>query len=117
VWNGNGGRTYFYQNEMPYDPPSQAAWMDGSTQGYTAYKVADSVTRHEAYGLGSYCFFNVDPSVTAERAVQAPNRPDVRFRSMVTVSLGGNGTIRHVINDRGGPSDSSTNVANLVAYP
>ncbi|MGW5618221.1 RICIN domain-containing protein [Streptomyces sp. NPDC003877] len=117
VWNGNGGRTYFYQNEMPYDPPSQAAWMDGSTQGYTAYKVADSVTRHEAYGLGSYCFFNVDPSVTAERAVQAPNRPDVRFRSMVTVSLGGNGTIRHVINDRGGPSNSSTNVANLVAYP
>ena len=25
IWNGNGGRTYFYQNEMPYDPPNQAA--------------------------------------------------------------------------------------------
>ncbi|MFB8245698.1 RICIN domain-containing protein [Streptomyces sp. NPDC055952] len=117
VWNGNGGRTYFYQNEMPYDPPSQAAWMNGSTQGYAAYKVADSVTSHQAYGLGSYCYFNVNPSVTAERAFEVPNRPEVRFRNMVTVSLGGTGTIRHVINDRGGPSNSSTNVANLVSYP
>ncbi|MFE5941811.1 RICIN domain-containing protein [Streptomyces sp. NPDC056480] len=117
VWNGNRGRTYFYQNEMPYDPPNQAAWMNGSTQGYAAYKVADSVTSHQAYGLGSYCYFNVDPGVTAEHAIEAPNRPDVRFRNMVTVSLGGTGTIRHVVNDRGGPSNSSTNVANLVSYP
>ncbi|MFE5833736.1 RICIN domain-containing protein [Streptomyces sp. NPDC056488] len=117
IWNGNRGRTYFYQNEMPYDPPNQAAWMNGSTQGYAAYKVADSVTSHQAYGLGSYCYFNVNPGVVAERAIEAPNRPDVRFRSMVTVSLGGTGTIRHVINDRGGPSNSSTNVANLVSHP
>ena len=26
IWNGNGGRMYLYQSEMPYDPPSQAAW-------------------------------------------------------------------------------------------
>ena len=25
-WNGNGGADYFYQSEMPYDPPSQSAW-------------------------------------------------------------------------------------------
>src|SRR6266542_4213599 len=37
IWNGNGGRTYFYQNELPYDPPNQASWMNGSTQGYAAY--------------------------------------------------------------------------------
>ncbi|WP_411090887.1 RICIN domain-containing protein [Streptomyces sp. 049-1] len=117
IWNGNGGRTYFYQNEMPYDPPNQAAWMNGSTQGYAAYKVADSVTSHQAYGLGSYCFFNVNPQVTAEHAFEVPNNPNVRFRNMVTVSLGGTGTIRHVINDRGGPSNSSTNVANLVNHP
>ena len=24
-WNGNGGRTIFFQNELPYDPPTQAA--------------------------------------------------------------------------------------------
>ncbi|MFJ3906436.1 RICIN domain-containing protein [Streptomyces sp. NPDC090025] len=117
LWNGERGRTYFYQNEMPYDPPNQAAWMNGGTQGYAAYKVADNVTSHLAYGLGSYCYFNVNPGVTAEHAIEAPNRPGVSFRSMVTVSLGGTGTIRHVVNDRGGPSNSSTNVANLVSYP
>lgn len=117
IWNGNGGRTYFYQNEMPYDPPNQAAWMNGATQGYAAYKVADSVTSHQAYGLGSYCFFNVNPSVTAERAIEAPNRTGVRFTSMVTVSLGGTGTIRHVVNNTGGPSNSGSNVANLTNYP
>lgn len=36
---------------------------------------------------------------------------------MATVSLGGTGTIRHVVSDRGGPSDPATNVAGLVAYP
>ncbi|WP_369243155.1 RICIN domain-containing protein [Streptomyces sp. R21] len=117
VWNGNGGRTYFYQNEMPYDPPNQAAWMNGSTQGYAAYKVANSVTSHQVYGFGSYCYFNVNPAVTAEHAIEAPNTANVRFTDMVTVSLGGTGTIRHVVNDRGGPSNSATNVANLVSYP
>ncbi|MEU4165290.1 RICIN domain-containing protein [Streptomyces sp. NPDC026665] len=117
IWNGNGGRTYFYQNEMPYDPPGQAAWMNGSTQGYAAYKVAPSVTRHEVYGFGSYCYFNVNPAVAAEHAIEAPNNAGVRFKDMVTVSLGGTGTIRHVVNDRGGPSNSSTNVADLVSYP
>ncbi|MEU8385402.1 RICIN domain-containing protein [Streptosporangium sp. NPDC048865] len=117
VWNGNGGRTYFYQNEMPYDPPNQAAWMNGSTQGYAAYKVADSVTTHEAWGLGSYCYFNVNPGVVAARAFEVPNKPGVRFHNMVTVSLGGVGTIRNIINTTGGPSNSATNEANLVSYP
>ncbi|MFG2883505.1 RICIN domain-containing protein [Streptomyces sp. NPDC048297] len=117
LWNGNGGRTYFFQNEMPYDPPNQAAWMNGSTQGYDAYKVADNVTSHQAYGLGSYCYFNVNPGVSAAHAIEAPNNPNVRFTSMVTVSLGGTGTISHVINTTGGPSNSTTNVADLVSYP
>jgi hypothetical protein len=117
VWNGNGGRTYFYQNEMPYDPPNQAAWMNGSTQGFAAYKVGDSVTAHEAWGLGSYCFFNANPSVVAARAFEVPSTPGVKFHDMVTVSLGGTGTISHIINNTGGPSNSASNVANLVNFP
>jgi hypothetical protein len=119
IWNGNGGKTYFYQNEMPYDPPNQAAYMNGSTQGYAAYKVANSVTSHEAWGLGSYCFFNVNPSVVNARAFEVPNNPNVRFHNMVTVSLGGNqGTIRNIVNSTGatvGPGNAT--VANLVSYP
>ncbi|MGW5122370.1 hypothetical protein ACWEQ8_44250, partial [Streptomyces noursei] len=34
------------------------AVLDGDVKGYAAYKVADSVTSHEAWGLGSYCFYN-----------------------------------------------------------
>ena len=26
LWNGNNGRVYFYQSEMPYDPPTADAW-------------------------------------------------------------------------------------------
>ena len=47
----------------------------------------------------------------------APNTPGVRFTSMVTVSLGATGTISHIVNNTGGPSNPSTNVANLVGHP
>jgi len=117
IWNGNGGRTYFYQNEMPYDPPNMAAWMNGSTRGYAAYKVADAVTTHQAWGMGSYCVFNADPSIVAERAFEVPTRTGVQFTDMVIVSLGGVGTINRVINNTGGPANSTTQVVYLVAYP
>jgi hypothetical protein len=117
-WNGNGGRTYFFQNEMPYDPPEQSAWMNGTTKGFAAYQVAASVARHEAWGLGSYCFFNKNPSVVADRAFEAPVAPNVRFHDMVTVSLGGGrGTITHVINDTGPSAGAGATVQKLVTGP
>jgi hypothetical protein len=117
IWNGNNGRTYFYQNEMPYDPPNQAAFMNGSTQGWAAYKVADSVTSHEAWGLGSYCYFNVNPSVASAHAFEVPVKSGVKFHDMVTVSLGGTGTISHVINNTGAAVNSGHQVENLVSGP
>ncbi len=117
VWTGNGGRTYMFQNELPYDPPDQAAWMNGSTQGYAAYKVADSVTTHEAWGVGSYCFNNVNPAIVTARAFEVPSTPGVRFHDLVTVSLGGQGTISNVINNTGGPANSTTGIRYLVSYP
>lgn len=101
VWRGERGRTFFYQSELPYDPPSQAAYRaDGL--GWAAYKVADSVERHEAVGLGVYAYFAADPSIVVESAVEAPRRPGVRFTSVTTVSLGGGvGSIAHLVNDQG----------------
>jgi len=58
VWNGEGGETIFYQSEMPYDVPSQSAWMDGSVDGYASYNVSPTVTSHSAHGIGVYSFFN-----------------------------------------------------------
>jgi hypothetical protein len=117
IWNGERGRTYFYQNEMPYDPPNQAAYMNGSTPGWAAYKVADSVNTHEAYGLGSYCFFNVNKSVVNARAFEVPVKSGVKFRDMVTVSLGGTGTITHVINNTGDTVNSGHQVTSIVSGP
>ncbi len=119
IWNGNNGRTYFYQNEMPYDPPSNAAWgsSGGGSLGWAAYKVADSVTTHEAWGVGAYCFFNTNPSVVASRGFEAPNRTGVRFHGLVTVSLGGVGTINRVINDTGEVANQPHQVSYVANYP
>ncbi len=117
MWNGNGGRTIFLQNEMPYDPPSQAAWRTGAN-GYAAYKVADSVTSHEAWGLGSYCNFTADPTIHADRGFEAPTNANVKFHDLLTVSLGGMGTIDHVINTTGGAAQGTATVpVNVVSYP
>jgi hypothetical protein len=117
-WNGNGGRTYMFQNEMPYDVPNQAEWMSGATQGFAAYRVDAAVTSHDAWGLGSYCFFNKNPTMVADHAFEAPVAPGVRFRNMVTVSLGGGkGTIAHVINQTGTAATAGATVQKLVTGP
>ncbi|RKN04891.1 sialidase [Streptomyces radicis] len=119
IWNGNGGRTYFFQNEMPYDPPDQAAWgsSGGGSLGWASYKVADSVTSHEAWGVGAYCFFNVNPAVTASRGFEVPDNAGVRFHHLVAVSLGGVGTINRVINESGGTANTATQVQYWVNHP
>jgi hypothetical protein len=80
--------------------------------------VADSVTSHEGWGLGSYCYFNVDPSIHADRGFEVPIRSGVRFHDLLTVSLGGNGVIDHVINTTGGPAQGTATVpSTVVSYP
>lgn len=118
VWNGQNGKTIFFQNEMPYDVPNQGAWMSAAgVNGYAAYKVGAGVTTHEAWGLGSYCYFNVNPAVNSYHAFEVPNTPGVKFHDALTVSLGGVGTITHVINDTGAVTASNTTPSNVVAYP
>jgi hypothetical protein len=118
VWNGERGRTIFFQNEMPYDPPDQAAWSHDGVDGFAAYKVADTVQTHEAWGLGSYCFFNVNPSIHATRAFEVPVAPGVKLHDLLTVSLGGVGTIDHVVNDTGAAAQGAATIpVNIVSFP
>jgi hypothetical protein len=63
LWEGEYGRTYFYQSEIPYHPPSLEVWNDKGKPGYASYKVADNVIHHEAYGLGIYSFFSGEQTV------------------------------------------------------
>ncbi|WNO54297.1 adenylyl cyclase [Stakelama saccharophila] len=118
LWNGERGRTYFYQNELPYDPPSQAGYMAGNRRGYAAYKVADHVDHHLAVGMGIYANFTADPSIVLESAIEAPEKPDVVFRDVTTISLGGGkGTIAHIVNDAGAAARKGAIRQTLVRYP
>ncbi|AEV85538.1 hypothetical protein ACWT_4516 [Actinoplanes sp. SE50] len=117
VWNGANGKIVFFQNEMPYDPPNQAAWMNGSQNGYPAIKVANGVTTFEAWGLGSYCFFNVNNAVASAHSFEVPAVAGVRFHDMAAVSLGGVGTISHIINNTGAAANSANNNSYLVSFP
>jgi hypothetical protein len=116
IWNGDNGTAIFFQNEMPYDPPTQAAWMDGAQNGYAAFKVGDAVTSFQGYGLGSYCYFNVNPSVNAYHAFEAPITPGVQFHDLLTISLAA-GTITHVINDTGATTPLNVVPVTVVNYP
>ncbi len=117
IWNGERGRTIFFQNEMPYDPPSQAAWSHDGVNGFAAYKVADSVKDHEGWGLGSYSFFNVGPAIHAERAFEVPDTSAVKLHDILTVFLNGNGGIDHVVNSTGAAVNNTNQVTNVVSYP
>ena len=115
-WNGNGGSDYFYQSEMPYDPPNQSSWMDGSSDGYPSINVASSVSSFNGYGVGVYCYFDVNPSEVSANALTSPNSSGVQWHDLVTVSLGGTGTIQNIINGTGGTVNSSNTVADLTSY-
>ena len=124
IWNGNGGSVVFFQNEMPYDPPSQAAWMSApGVDGWAAFKVADSVTSFSGYGMGSYSFFNQGVNIYAAHAFEVPTTlPPSSLNDLLTIFLdpsAGSGGIRNVVNDTGGSSTSANPdvPVTVVSYP
>jgi hypothetical protein len=124
IWNGNDGSVVFFQNEMPYDPPSQAAWMEApGVDGWAAFKIGAGVRSFSGSGMGSYSFFNQGIDIFAARAFEAPTSlPAGSLRDLLTVFLDpvhGAGGILNVVNDTGG----SSTIANpdvpvpVVSYP
>ena len=106
LWNGNGGTTVLYQNELPYDPPTQADWRNGTENGFPGYKVGDKVKTHHLYGAGVYVFNQNNPSIHTENGFEVPNRPGVQLHHIMTVNLSA-GTIDHVVNGVGAAADTS----------
>lgn len=104
-WNGNGGETIFYQSELPYDPPSQSAWKNGTANGYPAYSVSPAVTSHLAYGMGVYSFFEEGVNIIEDNAITVPNAAGVLLNDLVTVFLNGNGQITNIVNGVGTTAD------------
>lgn len=124
IWNGNDGVVVLFQNELAYDPPSQKAWMQApGVNGWSALKVADSVTRFNGYGMGSYSFFNQGVDIFAENAYEVPDTlAPGSLHNLLTIFLDpakGKGGITHVVNGTGGSSsiaNPSTPVT-VVDYP
>lgn len=106
VWNGDHGTTILYQNELPYDPPTQADWMNGDVEGWAGYKVSDRVRSHTLHGGGVYVFNRNDPTIHTENGFEVPERPGVRLHHIMTVNLSA-GTIDHVVNGLGEAADTT----------
>jgi hypothetical protein len=118
IWNGENGKTIFFQNELPYDPPNQAAWQHNGVLGWAAFKVSDGVKTNEMWGGGSYVFTNVDPTIHAAHGFEVPVTPGVKLHDVLTVNLSA-GTIDHVVNDTGAPvSNAAIGVPSyVVSFP
>ncbi len=119
IWNGDNGLVHRYQSEIPYDPPSQDAWKNGSVNGYASYKIGDNVNTHKAPALGIYCYFRDANNIFEERAIEAPTGRNITLLHMITFWLNGNSNsaINHVVNNVGGAATQWNRCVNLAQWP
>lgn len=123
IWNGKNGSVIFFQNEMPYDPPDQASWMEApGVDGWAAFKISRSASRFSGYGMASYSFFNQGVDIYAAHAFEvSATLPPGSLHNLLTIflSTAGAGGILNVVNNTGG----SSTIANpdvpvtVVNYP
>jgi hypothetical protein len=123
IWSGQGGTDIFFQNELPYDPPSQSAWMASPAQtGYPAFLVTPNVRTFQGYGMGSYVvFIQTNATLHDAQAFQAPKTSGVQFHDLLGVWISGSGGLDSIINGTGGPVTSTNpgtvEPVDLVSYP
>lgn len=117
LWLGERGRTFFFQNEPPYDAPNQPSWSSqgGKVDGYAAFKVANTVKEHHTIGMGSYAVFTgTDGNVNKKNGFEIPNSPNVKLEKMCITRFAGSGNIQNVINGTGG--STATGVKRVASY-
>ena len=142
LWNGENGKLWFLQNEHPYDAPSQAAYMNGTSKGWAAYKVADAVTTHLGTAISSYAVFTMNACTTnadcdqnqgytnvcatdgfctppaalmqGDRVIEAnAAQANVKFDNMVSLSLTAKGKLNNMVNSDG----LAANAVDFNTYP
>jgi hypothetical protein len=81
TWSGNNGTVIFFQNELPYDPPTQTAWETSPAQaGYPSFLVTNNVQSFNGYGMASYVvFIYTNATLWDSAAFEAPQNPGVQF--------------------------------------
>ena len=103
IWEGENGKIIFYQCEIPYDVPDQESWRshEGAVNGFASVKVADTVKKHEAWGLGIY-LYNRDAEVELHSAMEVPEgAEEIQVHNICTVMITGNPGMSHIINEEG----------------
>jgi len=89
MWRGEGGAVFMFQSELPYHMPGFAG---------VGYKVADTVARHTAVGVGVYIIGTLEMATGIElpAAAEATNlfswvigRNHSQFQSVVCTGEGG----------------------------
>jgi len=104
VWNGENGKTFFYQCELPYDVTQQ----NFGDQGYAGYVIGTQVKTHTLMGAGVYSYFR-DHEVNAQCGFRAPEgESGINLEHIFTVFLNGKGSIDHVLNQQGDRASPST---------
>jgi hypothetical protein len=119
IWNGQHGEDIFFQNEMPYDAPDQASWMqNATTDGYPAFVVSPKVSSFQGFGMASYCFFEEGIPIESANGFQAPVSAGVQLHDILTRFLSGSGGIEHVVNDTGAPVTAGLpGPSDVVSFP
>ena len=121
IWNGNGGKVVFFQNELAYDVPSQAAWMEApGVNGWAAFKVGNRVRTFNGDGMGSYSFFNQGVDIFAANAFEVPKTlAPGSLHNLLTIFLNGKGGIQNVVNGIGGSATAAnpSTPFTVVNYP
>jgi hypothetical protein len=114
LWNGENGRVYFYQSEMPYDPPTVDSWKHDGIYGYASYKVSDNVKNHEAWGVGIYNVFYNAP-VIVDNAIETPVALESNIHHKIIFWLNGNkeSIVKSIINGKGGSVSISNRKATM----
>ncbi len=117
IWNGENGKTIFYQSEIPYDVPNQEEWLshDGTVNGYASYKVGDQVKNHEAWGLGIYSYHR-DAKVDLNCVMEVPELENIKVHNICSVMITGNPGISHVINNEGGAAEYAGSLQMIREY-
>ena len=118
IWTGERGRTVFFQNELPYDPPSQAAYSTTGCSAGPRTRWTTGCGRTSCGAAGRTSTSTSTRRIHASRGFEVPVRPGVRLHHVLTVNLGA-GTIDHVVNDTGAPVDNSNTgtPSYVVDYP
>jgi hypothetical protein len=135
-WEGENGKTFFFQSELPYDVTPE--WCVASVdihgcvnadctsshallmcsccrgdKGFVGYRVGKGVTQHQAYGVGVYHYFR-DFNVTVASGIACPDSLVSSFVAPLSVYLNGGGIMQHIINDIG--NESGWNVSANAQY-